>query len=74
MNLKNLIITYSIDYLLYDKKIAGIIQSACRKLPGNVPEEKYEEQIMEWISIRAKKNKENSLNEVDEDENGMERE
>lgn len=74
MDLKNFIITNARANGLDDNQIAGIIQSACRKLPGNVPEEKYEEQIMEWISIRAKKNKENSLNEVDEDENGMERE
>ena len=74
MDLKNFIITNARANGLDDNQIAGIIQSACRKLPGNVPEEKYEEQIMEWISIRAIKNKEYSLNEVDEDENGMERE
>ena len=57
MDLKNFIITNARANGLDDNQIAGIIQSACRKLPGNVPEEKYEEQIMEWISIRAKKNK-----------------
>lgn len=74
MDLKDFIITNARAAGLDENQIAGIIQSACRKLPGNVPEEKYEEQIMEWISIRAKKDKENSLNEIDEDKNGIERE
>lgn len=60
MDLKNFIITNAKAAGLDDAHIAGLLQSAMRKLPGNVPEEKWEEQVMEWINIRAKKN--NSLN------------
>ena len=61
MDLTNFIITNARAAGLDDNHIAGLLQSASRKLPGNVPEEKWEEQVMEWINIRAKNN--NSLNE-----------
>ncbi|MCI8352373.1 MAG: hypothetical protein HFJ58_01945 [Clostridia bacterium] len=48
---------------LNENEIAGILQSAMRKLPGNVPEEKYKEQIMEWINNRASRKRKIDLNE-----------
>ena len=57
MNLKDFIITNAKVAGLDDNEIGGILQSASRKIPGNVPEEKWKDQIMEWINIRANKNK-----------------
>ena len=58
MNLQDFIITNGKAAGLSNDEIAGMLQSAHRKLPGNVPEERYEEQVMEWINRRAKINKE----------------
>lgn len=68
MNLIDFIITNAKAAGLDDNEIWGIIQSARRKLPGNVPEDKYEEQIMEWINIRAKNKKNSNLKENKPDE------
>lgn len=68
MNLIDFIITNAKAAGLDDNEIGGIIQSARRKLPGNVPEDKYEEQIMEWINIRAKNKKNSNLKENKPDE------
>jgi len=58
MDLRNFIITNGKAAGLTDDQISGIFASATRKLPGNVPQEKWEEQIMTWINNRAQKNKE----------------
>lgn len=66
MDLADFIITNAKAAGLNDDEIGGILQSATRKLPGNIPEDKWEEQIMTWINIRAKKNR--TSNEVKEEE------
>lgn len=68
MNLKDFIITNAKAAGLSNDEIGGIMQSAMRKLPGNVPEDKYEEQIMEWINVRAKNKQKSSLRENKLDE------
>ena len=68
MNLKDFIITNAKVAGLSDNEIGGIMQSAMRKLPGNVPEDKYEEQIMEWINIRVKNKQKSNPRENKPDE------
>ncbi|MBQ6991817.1 MAG: hypothetical protein IJN50_02735 [Clostridia bacterium] len=70
MDLKNFIITNGKAAGLTDDQINGVIASAVRKLPGNVPQEKWEQQIMIWINDRAQKNKEgNAKGQNEEKEN-----
>ena len=62
MDLANFIITKGKEAGLTKDQISGILLSASRKLTGNVPEEKWEEQVMEWINKRAQKNVGNQEN------------
>ena len=62
MDLAKFIITKGKKAGLTQDQISGILLSASRKLAGNVPEEKWEEQIMEWINKRAEKNTRNQEN------------
>ena len=62
MDLANFIITKGKEAGLTQDQISGILLSASRKLTGNVPEEKWEEQVMEWINKRAQKNVGNQEN------------
>ena len=62
MDLANFIITKGKEAGLTKDQISGILLSASRKLTGNVPKEKWEEQVMEWINKRAQKNVGNQEN------------
>lgn len=62
MDLANFIITKGKEAGLTKDQISGLLLSASRKLTGNVPKEKWEEQIMEWINKRAQKNVGNQEN------------
>lgn len=62
MDLANFIISKGKEAGLTKDQISGILLSASRKLTGNVPEEKWEEQVMEWINKRAQKNAGNHEN------------
>ena len=62
MDLANFIITKGKEAGLTKDQISGLLLSASRKLSGNVPEEKWEEQVMEWINKRAQKNIQNQEN------------
>lgn len=62
MDLANFIITKGKEAGLTKDQISGLLLSASRKLSGNVPEEKWEEQVMEWINKRAQKNIQNKEN------------
>lgn len=71
MDLVDFIVTNAKAAGLDDDQIGGILQSATRKLSGKVPEEKWKEQIMEWINIRANKNK--PLNENNKEQQELTR-
>ena len=55
MNLGELIMQVGKEKGLSDDVISRILMNAERKLPGNVPEERWEEQVMLWIDNAAMK-------------------
>ena len=57
MNLIDFIITNAKAAGLDDNEIGGIIQSARRKLPGNVPEDKHEDQLWNGLILELKTRK-----------------
>lgn len=72
MNLGKFIIQRGQEKGLSEDVIARILMNASRKLPGNVPEEKWEEQVMVWIDNAALKQKEEATtNENDLENNGL---
>ncbi len=65
MNLGDFIIKEGLEKGLSEDVIGRIIGNAARKLPGNVPEERWQEQVMIWINNAAILNEKN----CDEKEN-----
>lgn len=72
MNLGEFIIQKGEEKGLDKGVIARILMNAQRKLPGNVPEERWEEQVMIWINnAAAKQREETSSNEPIKENNGI---
>lgn len=65
MNLGEFIIQKGQEKGLNEDVIARILMNASRKLPGNVPEERWEEQVMTWINNAvSSQNEETLTNEI----------
>lgn len=70
MNLGEFIVQKGQEKGLEADVIDRILLSASRKLPGNVPEERWEEQVMVWIANAATKQREEALtNDTHKEEN-----
>ena len=61
MNLSEFITKKGQEKGLSADVISIILMSAHRHLPGNVPEEKWEEQVMVWINNAASKQREEAI-------------
>lgn len=61
MNLGEFIIQKGQEKGLDNDVISRILINASRKLPGNVPKERYEEQVMVWINNAAAEQREEAL-------------
>lgn len=53
ITLGEFIISKGIEHGLDEKEINVIMTKASHRLPGNVPKEKCEEQVLEWIKKKA---------------------